>query len=191
MKVPVSQIANFQPCIFPEFMLDGQVILPTIRHLVARLATDRGTPEAIAKASRLAGRRLCRRVVRVRLHVQEAPIVGCETLEEWGIVSAYLKREKAVAVKELAHSTADRPLAVARGIPREAQARSEHVIVVIPKSAIGSNLTTGEEALRHTWVLFESGRIKKAIARRVQCRGGIRRRVEGSVKVVSEIRIGQ
>src|SRR5712664_3278860 len=48
VEIAVADIADFQPGIFPEFTLDGQVILPTIRHLVACLAANVGTAETRA-----------------------------------------------------------------------------------------------------------------------------------------------
>src|SRR5437764_13590482 len=104
-------------------MLNRQVPLPTVRHLVTRFIANVGTAKTGPETVWRAKGRLRRGTGWVGLHVEEPSVVIREILKERGILAADLERKQAVTVKELPNTCTDGPLTLPRGIVRETEAR--------------------------------------------------------------------
>src|SRR5437899_1230496 len=136
MNVVVANITYFQQGILKELMLDGQVVLPTVRHLIAGLTTDACVAEPLPEAGRRASTRLIDAV-------DEASIGRGEVANEWRIGAADLQGEQAIAVKVLAGAGPDSPFALSSGIVGQAQTWREHMIVVVPECPVRTRCPAG------------------------------------------------
>src|SRR5690348_4383496 len=123
-------------------MLDGNVVLPAVRHLVGGFVSDRRISQTAAEAPIQLVLSIRSTGTRVRNGIDEPPVGRGEIPDERRIHATDLERIQAVAVEELPGAHADRPLAASRGIPGEAEARREHVIIIVPQRAVWSRDST-------------------------------------------------
>ncbi len=128
--VLVGDISDFQLGVLENFVLNRQIPLPGVGHLVRR-----SIGQSWANRDPLRSNWGCRPGI-VLLHqaLVQVPAIPVWTvkgrIEGW-IVTCDLQRPQAIAVEVLASTSSNRPFSVSGGIPSDTKTGSDHVIVVI------------------------------------------------------------